>query len=206
LQKRNATERKDFFTEVLRAGRQSCMAQVERTGDPLLERCAARFIIRSYVETEGSIMKPVYAIPTPLGTMHAIEENGKVIRLLLPGFAAPALEGSPQTNLAQELTEYFEGKRNTFSVPISVEGTVFFQRLWQAALAIPYGRTITYGELASAAGRPEASRAAGQAMASNPLPILIPCHRVVYSHGKTQSYLGGAEMKEFLLSLEKGNA
>jgi methylated-DNA-[protein]-cysteine S-methyltransferase len=149
-------------------------------------------------------MKSVYAINTPIGVLHAIEEDGKVMRLL-PGLAAPALQGEPQTDLAQQLREYFDGNRKVFSVPISLVAPAFHQSALQAALAIPYGTTVTYAGLAAAAGNPRASRAAGQAMATNPLPILIPCHRVLYSHGKKQSYLGGPEMKEFLLDLEKRN-
>ena len=150
-------------------------------------------------------MKSVYAIHTSLGAMHAEEEDGKVVRLFLPGFAPPACTGSPQTDLARELAEYFAGKRKSFDVPLTIDGPAFYKSLWQATLALPYGKTATYAQLACSAGNPKASRAAGQAMATNPLPILIPCHRVVYSHGKRQSYLGGAEMKEFLLDLEKGN-
>jgi O-6-methylguanine DNA methyltransferase len=148
-------------------------------------------------------MKSVYPIETPVGRMHAVEEDGKVVRLLLPGFAPPALVGSPQTNLARELEEYFEGKRKAFSVAYVVEGSAFFERLWKAALAVPYGKTATYAELASAAGNPKAARAAGGAMAANPLPILIPCHRIVYSHGKRQQYQGGEAMKEYLLEIER---
>lgn len=150
-------------------------------------------------------MKSIYVIETPLGTMHAIEEDGKVVRLLLPGFPPPALTGKPQTNLAAELNEFFSGTRKVFTVPMAAEGPAFHKAAWAAALSIPYGTTVTYAELAASSGHPGAARAAGQAMAKNPLPLLIPCHRVVYSQGKKQSYLGGAEMKEFLLGLEKDN-
>jgi methylated-DNA-[protein]-cysteine S-methyltransferase len=151
-------------------------------------------------------MKSAYAIETPLGTMHAVEESGRVVRLLLPGEPPPAPEGIPQTELARELAEYFAGKRKAFGVPVAHSGPSFFQAVRDAALAIPYGRTVSYAQLAVMAGRPKAFRAVGQALAANPLPILIPCHRVVYSIWKKHSYRGGAEMKAFLLDLEKNNA
>lgn len=150
-------------------------------------------------------MRSVYAIETLLGVMHAIEEDGKVVRLLLPGITAPPTEGRPQTGLKNELNEYLAGRRKTFSVPFTADGPAFHKAAWDAALAIPYGSTVTYHKLAADAGHPLAARAAGQAMAKNPLPILLPCHRVVYAHGKKQSYLGGAEMKEFLLGLERSH-
>jgi methylated-DNA-[protein]-cysteine S-methyltransferase len=151
-------------------------------------------------------MRSVYAIDTPLGTMHAVEEDGSVVRLLLPGEAPPALGGSPQTGLVRELAEYFAGKRKKFDVPVSPEGPEFYRRVWRAALDVPYGKTASYAELARAAGSPNAARAAGRAMAANPVPILIPCHRAVYAKSNAQRYRGGAEMKAFLLGLEERNA
>ncbi len=147
-------------------------------------------------------MRSVYAIETKLGTMHAIEQSGVVKALHLPNAAVPAPEGSPQTNLARELNEYLAGDREIFTVPFVIEGPPFHKAVWQALLTVPYGKTVTYGELAAMIGRCSAARAVGQAMAQNPLPILVPCHRVVYGHGNRQSYAGGAEMKEFLLRLE----
>lgn len=148
-------------------------------------------------------MRTVYAIDTPLGRMHAEEEEGRVVALHLPGLPAPAPQGEPQTELKRELEEYFEGKRKAFDVPFSFEAPPFLQKVLKAAQEIPYGSTATYAELAAKAGSPKASRAAGRAMATNPLPILIPCHRAVYTHGKKQQYAGGPEMKDYLLELEK---
>ncbi len=147
-------------------------------------------------------MRSIYAIETNLGTMHAMEQNGIVKALYLPNSASPPLGGSPQTNLAQELKEYLGGTRKEFTVPFVIEGAPFHKAIWQALLTVPYGHTVTYGQLASMIGRVSAARAVGQAMAQNPLPILVPCHRVVYGHGKKQSYAGGEEMKLFLLKLE----
>lgn len=150
-------------------------------------------------------MKSVYAIESPLGVFYAEEQDGQAIALHLPGLPHPLSDGAPQTNLARELGEYFSGKRREFTVPIKLSGPAFFQRALRSALAIPYGGTVTYAALAAAAGSGKAVRAAGQAMAKNPLPVLIPCHRVLYSQGKKQQYAGGPEMKAFLLELEKRN-
>ena len=147
-------------------------------------------------------MRSIYAIETNLGTMHAMEQNGIVKALYLPNSAPPPLVGSPQTNLSQELNEYLDGARQEFNVPFVIEGPPFHKAIWQALLLVPFGQTVTYGQLAAMIGRASAARAVGQAMAQNPLPILVPCHRVVYGHGKKQSYAGGEDMKLFLLKLE----
>lgn len=148
-------------------------------------------------------MKSVYAIETPIGIMTAEEEDGRVTALHLPSLPHPPHEGAPQTDLARELQEYFSGNRKVFEVPFSIGGETFMHKALKAALAVPYGSKTTYTALAAAAGNPKAVRAAGQAMARNPLPILVPCHRVLYSSGKKQQYAGGPEMKVFLLELER---
>jgi O-6-methylguanine DNA methyltransferase len=150
----------------------------------------------------GESMQSIYQIVTPIGACTAIENDGEVIRLILPGLPAPPSAGAPQTALASQLAEYFEGRRREFTVPTKLDGPAFFTAAWQAALQIPYGETMTYARLAESAGRPDAVRACGQAMARNPLPLLVPCHRVVYAGGKRQNYLGGEAMKKYLLELE----
>lgn len=105
--------------------------------------------------------------------------------------------------LKEQLREYFEGKRTTFSVPLNLQGTDFQKRVWQELLKIPYGETRTYGQIAAAVGNPKACRAVGMANHHNPVMILVPCHRVVGSNGKLTGYAGGLEMKEQLLKLEK---
>ena len=103
-----------------------------------------------------------------------------------------------------QLTEYFEGRRREFDVPLSPEGTPFQQRVWRALLDIPYGETISYGALASRIGQRSASRAVGLANGSNPIPIVIPCHRVIGSNRKLTGYGGGLPIKQQLLALERG--
>jgi methylated-DNA-[protein]-cysteine S-methyltransferase len=107
-------------------------------------------------------------------------------------------------DVVAQLTEYFAGRRQTFELPLAPEGTPFQQRVWSALLDVPYGETISYGELAARIGRRSASRAVGLANGSNPLPIVIPCHRVIGSNGKLTGYGGGLAIKERLLALERG--
>ncbi len=105
--------------------------------------------------------------------------------------------------VTRELAEYFAGKRQTFSVPLSISGTDFQQKVWQALRSIPYGQTRCYGDIAAAIGRPKAPRAVGQANHQNPLPIFIPCHRVIGKTGALTGYLGDhIEMKRYLLKME----
>jgi methylated-DNA-[protein]-cysteine S-methyltransferase len=105
-----------------------------------------------------------------------------------------------------QLDLYFSGKLEQFAVSLSPEGTSFQLEVWQALQQIPYGETWSYGELASYINRPKASRAVGAANGVNPIPIIIPCHRVIGSSGKLTGFGGGLETKEFLLKLEAQRA
>jgi methylated-DNA-[protein]-cysteine S-methyltransferase len=107
-------------------------------------------------------------------------------------------------DVVSQLEQYFEGKRRGFDLPLAPEGTAFQQRVWRSLLDIPYGETISYGELAARIGNKAASRAVGLANGSNPLPIVIPCHRVIGSNGKLTGYGGGLPIKHQLLALERG--
>lgn len=104
---------------------------------------------------------------------------------------------------AREIDEYFEGKRRAFTVPTAAAGTPFQQAVWNALKEIPYGETRTYGEIARRIGHPRASRAVGQANNRNPLPIVVPCHRVIGASGALTGYAGGLAVKERLLELER---
>ncbi|RMD83231.1 MAG: methylated-DNA--[protein]-cysteine S-methyltransferase, partial [Candidatus Dadabacteria bacterium] len=103
---------------------------------------------------------------------------------------------------ATELEAYFTGGLTSFSVPLDLRGTPFQLAVWKAVQAIPYNETRTYGEIARAVGRPKAVRAVGAAQAANPLPILIPCHRVIGADGTLTGYGGGLEIKRWLLEHE----
>ena len=101
-----------------------------------------------------------------------------------------------------QLDEYFAGDRREFSVPLNVAGTEFMEEVWNALVAIPYGQTKKYGEIAASVGRPKAARAVGMACNRNPIALIIPCHRVVGSKGSLVGFRGGIDIKEKLLALE----
>jgi methylated-DNA-[protein]-cysteine S-methyltransferase len=103
---------------------------------------------------------------------------------------------------AAQLREYFERERQAFDLPLAPDGTVFQRHVWQTLASIPYGETISYGELARRVGRPTASRAVGAANGRNPLPIVLPCHRVIGANGSLTGFGGGLPTKRFLLDLE----
>ncbi len=104
---------------------------------------------------------------------------------------------------AKQLKEYFEGKRTSFSLPLRLAGTDFQEKIWQQIARIPYGKKISYSELAKRAGAPQAIRAAGTATGQNPVSIIIPCHRVMGKNGRLCGFAGGLERKRLLLELEK---
>ena len=112
--------------------------------------------------------------------------------------ACPLLEQA-----AAELEAYFAGQLRTFTVPLAPAGTEFQHRVWAALREIPFGKTATYGEIAARVGNPRASRAVGQANNRNPIPILIPCHRVIGASGQFTGYAGGLAVKQKLLALER---
>ena len=110
---------------------------------------------------------------------------------------------APFRELMKQLEEYFAGKRFDFDVPLAPPGTVFQHEAWEGLKKIPYGETISYAELARRIGRPKAVRAVGAANGANPIPIIIPCHRVIGSNGSLVGYGGGLDIKKHLIALEK---
>jgi methylated-DNA-[protein]-cysteine S-methyltransferase len=105
----------------------------------------------------------------------------------------------------RQLTEYFAGKRDSFSIKLDPIGTKFQKEVWRALTAIPFGETRSYGELAKQLGNPRASRAVGAANGKNPISIIVPCHRVIGASGKLTGFAGGLEAKAHLLQLESRN-
>ncbi len=110
---------------------------------------------------------------------------------------------APAAEAARQLREYFDGERTEFDVPLGLAGTPFQQRVWAALRRIPYGETVSYGELATQIGQPGAARAVGLANGRNPIAIIVPCHRVVGSDGSLTGYGGGLERKRHLLAFEE---
>lgn len=145
---------------------------------------------------------------SPIGWL-SIEDNG--IALTKINFEKQACKECSKTSMItriaiQQLEEYFNGKRYSFSLPLAPSGTQFMQDVWQALITIPYGEVRSYGDIARKIGNPKACRAVGMANNRNPLPIIIPCHRVIGANGKLIGYAGGLGCKEKLLALEKENS
>ena len=105
--------------------------------------------------------------------------------------------------VCKQLDEYFAGSRRIFDLPLRLRGTGFQTEVWEALQQIPYGEVLSYGRLAGAIGRPQAQRAVGMACNRNPVPIVVPCHRVLGSSGHLTGYAGGLGIKAYLLDLEK---
>lgn len=141
---------------------------------------------------------------------YALEENeGQLTRVWLGDriTLAPADVDIRETPLLKEakaqLDAYFAGRLKVFELPLAPAGTEFQMKVWNALCDIPYGETITYGQLAGRCGNANASRAVGMANSRNPLPVFIPCHRVVGTGGKLTGYTGGLDIKVKLLQLEQ---
>ena len=145
---------------------------------------------------------------SPVGRLLVEVENGFLVRLdFADGIQAEGKNGNESALLAKvamQLDEYFRGARKNFDLPLNPAGTEFQRKVWDALLAIPYGETRTYREIAEAAGCPKGFRAVGMANNKNPIAIIIPCHRVIGSNGKLVGYAGGLGRKEALLALERG--
>jgi methylated-DNA-[protein]-cysteine S-methyltransferase len=149
-------------------------------------------------------------LETPIGTLLVAGDDDAVRRIDFPknGKArAPEQEWTesargPVGIAVKQLREYFAGRRAEFDLPLAPEGTEFQRSVWRNLQDIPYGETISYGELAKRVGNPKASRAVGAANGQNPIPIVIPCHRVIGANGKLTGFGGGLPTKEALLALE----
>lgn len=155
---------------------------------------------------------------SPIGTLRLAATEHGVVQISLPRSSGAGFRGSlsrrvpdaeliewlpPLDKLRQQLSEYFEGKRKTFDVPLDLRGTAFQLAVWRALSEIPFGETRSYGDIARVIGRPKAFRAVGAANGANPIPLVVPCHRVVASDGTIGGYGGGLEVKKRLLAFEK---
>jgi len=143
---------------------------------------------------------------TTIGRIGIAEQNGKITNLFFAIDQIPPDAELLETNLlktaSRQLDAYLQGSLQFFSLPLAPAGTAFMRRVWQALGEIPFGETVSYKELAMTIGNPQASRAVGQANNKNPLPIFIPCHRVIGANGKLAGYRGGIELKRQLLAIE----
>jgi methylated-DNA-[protein]-cysteine S-methyltransferase len=134
------------------------------------------------------------------GLRHIIFENGREPATPDPEWREDA---APLGETIRQLRAWFAGELQDFDLALAPEGPAFHQRVWGELCNVPYAETISYGELARRIGSPNASRAVGRANGANPIPIVIPCHRVIGSNGKLTGYGGGLPRKEFLLALER---
>ena len=144
-------------------------------------------------------------VSSPVGPLTLVEEDGALVRIVFGEcFEEATVSNTPLLQqTARELDEYFRGERKAFTIPLNPKGTPFQKRCWEALCRIPYGETRTYAQQAAMIGSPKACRAVGMGNHRNPLPILIPCHRVVGKNGNLTGYAGGLEIKETLLNIER---
>ena len=177
-----------------------------------VERLAAR------ANQEGLVDVAYSTVDMPLGTGLVAATPKGLVRVALPNerienvLAELAQGVSPRVlelptrldDARRELDEYFDGRRDRFELPLDwrLSHPGFYRRVLRATARVPFGEVITYGEAADRAGNPRAFRAAGTALGSNPIPIVVPCHRVIRAGGDIGNYGGGPQMKRFLLELE----
>ncbi len=139
---------------------------------------------------------------SPIGPLTLVEEDGAIVQLLFGAYGSDGAKTPVLSEAEQQLTEYFSGRRREFTLPLKPAGTAFQQAVWQALRGIPFGETRSYAEIAQSVKRPRAFRAVGMANHCNPIPVIIPCHRVVGSDGSLTGYAGGLEAKRILLQME----
>ncbi|MBX6769589.1 MAG: methylated-DNA--[protein]-cysteine S-methyltransferase [Actinomadura rubrobrunea] len=155
-------------------------------------------------------------LDSPVGPLTLVADGGVLCGLYVEaqrhrppaehfGVRVPATD-EPFATAAAQLAAYFAGEPTEFDLPLALHGTPFQRRVWTALQKIPYGETVSYGELAQEIGRPTAARAVGLANGRNPICIIVPCHRVVGSTGSLTGYGGGIERKRYLLDLERRTA
>jgi methylated-DNA-[protein]-cysteine S-methyltransferase len=146
----------------------------------------------------------VHSFESPIGTLWLARADEGLGTIAFNGPAHAASDDALLTEAEAQLRAYFAGNLRYFDLPLSLQGTDFQRRVWHAVAAIPYGSRTTYSALGEAIGRPRACRAVGAANGRNPLPIVVPCHRVVGASGALTGYGGGLEVKRALLALEAG--
>jgi methylated-DNA-[protein]-cysteine S-methyltransferase len=145
------------------------------------------------LDEDGALVALPFVDETPLDAL-AVREAG--------ADASVRWDANGATMVARQLQEYFDGRRRTFELKLRPRGSAFQRDVWSALSRIPYGATLSYAEVARMVGRPGAARAVGRANATNPIPIVVPCHRVIGASGALTGYGGGMSRKEFLLTHE----
>ena len=148
-----------------------------------------------------------YTFPSPIGSLTLCEQNNAIVKLAFDNestvLTAQEAETGLLKNAAKQLDEYFAGIRTAFDLPLHPNGTEFQRSVWNALTNISYGQTKTYGAIAREIMNPNAARAVGNANNRNPIPIIIPCHRVIGASGDLVGYGGGLQRKQFLIDVEQ---
>lgn len=151
----------------------------------------------------------IFFYDTDIGKIGIEEKDGFIVKVHFgsdTSFKGEDIKETAVINKAYiELNNYLKGDIKEFTIPLKVDGTEFMKEVWNGLLKIPYGETLSYKELGEKIGRPKAARAIGLACNKNPIPIFIPCHRIVGSNGDLTGYLGGLNIKKKLLEIEKNN-
>jgi len=147
-----------------------------------------------------------FTVESTITNLAVTVENGVVTRIDLNKRGHRSAQGEFEQRVARELEQYLAGRLKEFTFPVYAEGSEFNELVWHELEKIPYGETISYGELACRVGNPKAARAVGTANGKNPIPIVIPCHRVVATGGKLGGFGGGLPLKRKLLDLEAANS
>jgi methylated-DNA-[protein]-cysteine S-methyltransferase len=153
---------------------------------------------------------PVYFYHTKIGRIGIAGDDYHITHLFFTCDPVPDDMAVYETPLlkeaARQLVSYLAGDRKKFSVPLAPAGTDFMQKVWAQVLSIPYGQTACYGEIARQIGAPRAARAVGMANGRNPIPVFIPCHRVIGADGSLTGFRGGLPLKQTLLDWERSHA
>jgi len=173
--------------------------------DAIAERAAAEGLLDVAYASVDSPLGPLVVAATPRGLARVSYGDEDAVLLELAAKLSPRILESPaRLDVARrELSEYFDGKRQTFDLPLDWSLTRgFASKVLRQTARIPFGQTSTYAEVAGRAGSPRGVRAAGNALGANPMPVVVPCHRVLRTGGALGGYTGGIERKQFLLGLE----
>lgn len=146
-----------------------------------------------------------YCFKTSLGYFTAISTNHQLLRLNYEESTEKETDSELLYNVEQQIKEYINGKRKIFKIDYLLQGTEFQKSVWLALAEIPYGAVVSYEDIAIKIGRPKALRAVGSAVGANPLPLILPCHRVIRKNGEIGQFGLGVDMKLKLLKIEKYN-
>ena len=151
-------------------------------------------------------MKSMYIIQTVIGPLTVIESDNCITHIHFGEVNVMGIE-TRKTELIEEtekqINAFYSGERDSFDLPLTLNGTEFQNKVWKALLDIPKGETRSYKDIAEAVGSPNASRAVGMANNRNPIPVIIPCHRVIGKNGKLVGFAGGLDLKEKMLMIER---